>query len=65
MVSLVGLGRGIALVPATLAKASLPGVALRDLTGEPAIAEYSAIWNPDNSSPVLQRALRSLGVPQA
>ncbi|MBB2920041.1 LysR substrate-binding domain-containing protein [Cupriavidus alkaliphilus] len=64
VVSLVGLGRGIALVPATLAKASLPGVALRDINGEPAIAEYSAIWHPGNKSPVLQRALRSLGVPQ-
>lgn len=62
VVSLVGLGRGFALVPATLAKASLPGVALRELNDVSAVAEYSAIWNRTNQSPVLLRALNALGV---
>lgn len=63
VVSIVGLGRGFALVPATLARASLPGVVLREMRDVEAVAEYSAIWDPVNRSPALQRALRALGVP--
>lgn len=62
VVSLVALGRGFALVPATLSKASLPGVVLKPLAGIHAEAQYSVIWNPQNKSPVLARALKVLGV---
>ncbi|MGO4307128.1 LysR family transcriptional regulator [Cupriavidus sp. RAF12] len=63
VVSLVALGRGVALVPRTLAVAAIPGVVLKPLTGAPAHAQYSAIWHPGNPSPVLARALKLLGVP--
>ncbi|TXI89164.1 MULTISPECIES: LysR substrate-binding domain-containing protein [unclassified Cupriavidus] len=61
VISLVALGRGIALVPRTLGRAAVPGVVLKPLSGAPANAQYSVIWHPDNPSPVLARALTLLG----
>lgn len=61
VISLVALGRGVALVPRTLGTAAVPGVVLKPLTGAPAHAQYSAIWHPENPSPVLARAVELLG----
>ncbi|MNS91472.1 HTH-type transcriptional regulator GltC [compost metagenome] len=61
VISLVALGRGVALVPRTLGTAAVPGVVLKPLTGAPAHAQYSAIWHPENPSPVLARAVALLG----
>ncbi|MGO4280804.1 DNA-binding transcriptional regulator, LysR family [Cupriavidus sp. OV038] len=61
VISLVALGRGVALVPRTLGTAAVPGVVLKPLTGAPAHAQYSAIWHPGNPSPVLARAVELLG----
>lgn len=63
IVSLVALGRGVSLVPATLSKAGLPGVVLKPLADVHAEAQYSVIWNPQNTTPVLARTLKVLGVP--
>lgn len=59
-VSLVAMGRGASLVPQTLARATLPGVAFVRLKEEPAYAEYSVIWNRRNGLPILPRVLEVL-----
>jgi DNA-binding transcriptional LysR family regulator len=59
-VSLVAMGRGVSLVPQTLARATLPGVIFMPLQGEPSYAEYSVIWNTRNALPILPRVLEVL-----
>lgn len=57
IVSLVALGRGVALVPQTLARASLPGVVFKPLRDLRADADYSVLWNPVNQSHALTTLL--------
>jgi DNA-binding transcriptional LysR family regulator len=59
-VSLVAMGRGVSLVPQTLARATLPGVIFMPMKGEPSYAEYSVIWNTRNALPILPRVLEVL-----
>jgi DNA-binding transcriptional LysR family regulator len=63
VVSLVAMGRGVSLVPRAFARAALPGVVFRPIDGVKAHAEYSVVWNPRNSLPILPRVLGLLGVP--
>jgi DNA-binding transcriptional LysR family regulator len=63
IVSLVAMGRGVSLVPQTFARAALPGVVLRPIAGVQTHAEYSVVWNPRNTLPVLRRVLDLLGAP--
>jgi DNA-binding transcriptional LysR family regulator len=65
IVSLVAMGRGVSLVPQTFARAALPGVVLRPIAGIKTHAEYSVVWNPRNTLPVLGRVLELLGAPRA
>jgi DNA-binding transcriptional LysR family regulator len=60
ILSLVSVGAGVSVVPNTLAKAGFPGVTFMRIRGEAPINEVSALWRPDNRSPVLARALRAL-----
>lgn len=60
--SLVATGGAVTLVPQTMSRASVPGVAFRPLSGKRMAASYSAIWNPDNRPPVLQQLLDVLGL---
>ncbi|HRO61075.1 MAG TPA: LysR substrate-binding domain-containing protein [Burkholderiaceae bacterium] len=55
--SLVATSGAVSLVPQTLARASLPGVALRPIAGTKVEASYSVMWNPANTLPVLPRVL--------
>lgn len=57
IVSLVALGRGVALVPRTLARASLPGVVFKPLRDLRADADYSVLWNPASQSHALTAML--------
>ncbi len=60
ILSLVSVGAGVSVVPRSLATASFPGVRIIRIRGEGPIAEVSALWKPDNRSPVLARALGAL-----
>jgi DNA-binding transcriptional LysR family regulator len=60
ILSLVSVGAGVSVVPSTLAASGFPGVTFRSIQGEAPVAEVSALWRPDNRSPVLQRALAAL-----
>ncbi|CAN7769801.1 LysR substrate-binding domain-containing protein [Pseudorhodoferax sp. LjRoot39] len=53
--SLVATSGGVSLVPESLMHASLPGVALRPLSGSKVASSYSLVWNPANPLPVLPR----------
>lgn len=55
--SLVATSGAVSLVPETLARASLPGVALRRIAGPKVEASYSVMWNRENKLPVLPRVL--------
>jgi hypothetical protein len=44
----------------TLAASGFPGVTFMRIKGEAPVAEVSALWKPDNRSPVLKRALSAL-----
>lgn len=59
-ISLVAMGRGVSLVPQTMARATLPGVVFMPLQGEPSYSEYSVIWNKSNALPILPRVLKVL-----
>ncbi len=63
IVSMVGMGRGVSLVPETFARAALPGVVFKPIDGVKALAEYTIIWNPRSTLPVLPRVLELLGAP--
>jgi DNA-binding transcriptional LysR family regulator len=60
ILSLVSVGAGVSVIPGTLAAAGFPGVSFMGIKGEPPVSEVSALWRPDNRSPVLQRALAAL-----
>jgi DNA-binding transcriptional LysR family regulator len=64
IVSLVAMGRGVSLVPRTFARAALPGVVFRPIAGIKAHAEYSVVWSPRSTLPILPRVLELLGVDQ-
>jgi DNA-binding transcriptional LysR family regulator len=63
MVSLVAMGRGVALVPASFERAGLPGVLYKPIEHQVVRAEYSVVWNPRSELAVLPRVLALLGVP--
>jgi DNA-binding transcriptional LysR family regulator len=62
IVSLVAMGRGVSLVPESFARAAVPGVCFKAIEGSDARAEYSVVWNPASTLPVLPRVLHVLGV---
>jgi len=55
MLSLVGQGWGIALVPETVARLGHPGVAFRQLRDPDAYSEVALIWHPHTTSRLTQR----------
>jgi DNA-binding transcriptional LysR family regulator len=59
-ISLVAIGAGISLVPASMAKAGMAGVTFVRLKGPVPYSEVSLAWNPHNVSPVLARVLELL-----
>lgn len=61
IISLVAVGQGIAIVPQSLLRATVPGVVFKPLQDVTAHAEYSVIWNPRNPWLVLTRILEILG----
>ncbi|MCH4591946.1 LysR substrate-binding domain-containing protein [Achromobacter xylosoxidans] len=61
VVSLVAMGRGVSLVPRSFARAGVPGVVFKDIDGLVVEAEYSAVWNPANTLPLLPHVLSLLG----
>lgn len=56
-ISLVAIGAGVSLVPASMAKAGMAGVTFVRIRGPVPYSEVSLAWNPDNPSPVLARVL--------
>ncbi|MFC4273894.1 LysR substrate-binding domain-containing protein [Achromobacter aloeverae] len=60
VVSLVAMGRGVSLVPRSFARAGLPGAIFKPIEGVAVEAEYSAVWNPANTLPLLPRVLSLL-----
>lgn len=61
-ISLVAIGAGVSLVPASMATAGLSGVAYVRIAGAPLFSEVSLAWNPANSSQALARVLRLLEI---
>lgn len=61
VVSLVAMGLGVSLVPRSFARAGVPGVVFKDIDGMAVEAEYSAVWNPANTLPLLPHVLGVLG----
>ncbi|WP_158685885.1 LysR substrate-binding domain-containing protein [Achromobacter spanius] len=57
VVSLVAMGLGVSLVPRSFARAGVPGVVFKDIDGMVVQAEYSAVWNPANTLPLLPHVL--------
>lgn len=64
-ISLVAIGAGVTVVPASMAKTGLDGVAFVRIEGNAPYTEISVAWHPDNASPVLARALQLLDVLQS
>ncbi|MEI8155195.1 MAG: LysR substrate-binding domain-containing protein [Hyphomicrobiales bacterium] len=62
ILSMVSMGAGISLVPASLASAGFPSVSFIKIRGPAPVTEVSVVWNPANRSPVLARALKVLGL---
>jgi len=62
-ISLVAIGAGVSLVPASMAKAGLSGVSFLRIQGKAPYSEVSIAWNPANNSPLLSRALAALKIP--
>lgn len=59
--SMVAVGMGVALVPASLQNLRRKGVVYKPLRGGAPAAEIAAIWRPEDPSPVLQRFLGVVG----
>jgi DNA-binding transcriptional LysR family regulator len=55
IISLVSVGMGIALVPASLRNMARTGVRYLKLSGKPPQIETGLVWRNDDSSPTLQR----------
>lgn len=62
VVSLVAMGRGVSLVPASFAQAGVPGVVFKKIHELQVEAEYFAVWNPTNTLPLLPKVLAQLGL---
>jgi DNA-binding transcriptional LysR family regulator len=62
-ISLVAIGAGVTVVPASMARTRLDGVVFLAIAGKAPFTEISIAWNPQNGSPVLARALQLLDVP--
>lgn len=57
---LVAIGAGVTVVPQSMVRVAVEGVAYVRLSGEAPYSELSVAWSPGNPSPVLERALRLL-----
>lgn len=64
VLGLVAKTGGVALVPRTLAGASIQGAEVRPLQGAQPELSYSIVWNPESPLTVLPRLLDLFGVPQ-
>ncbi len=60
ILSLVSMGAGISLLPRSLSAARFPGVTFLNIEGKPPDIELAVVWNPENSSPTLARAIKLL-----
>ncbi len=60
IVNLVAEGLGVSLVPDSMRRMQLPGVAFRSIADSPQV-EYGAAWSPHNDNPCLAAFLRSAG----
>lgn len=58
---LVAIGAGVTVVPASVTRVQVAGVAYVKLAGTGPFSELSVAWNPANAAPVLARALALLG----
>ncbi len=59
-VALAALGSGVALLPASVARIRVDGVAYVGLRSSMSTSEVSVLWDPGNPSPLLARALSFL-----
>lgn len=57
-ISLVSIGAGVSLVPASMADAGLAGVSYVRIRGSPLTSEVSLAWSKTDPSPVTTRVLR-------
>jgi DNA-binding transcriptional LysR family regulator len=64
VVSLVGKGMGVALVPRSLANAGISGVRFRDLPETSIRSEVFAVWNERNAPVALPALVAALVSPQ-
>lgn len=58
--SLVAIGAGVTVVPASMARTRLDGVSFIPIEGRAPFTEISIAWHPGNASPVLGRVLQLL-----
>jgi len=58
---LVAIGAGLTVVPESVTRVGVIGVAYVKLAGTAPYSELSVAWSPTNTAPVLERALRLLG----
>jgi DNA-binding transcriptional LysR family regulator len=63
IVSLVAIGLGVALVPASLKNLRRSGVVYKSLTSRP-VVELSMAWRADNSNPTLARFINFMCKPR-
>jgi len=61
IVNLVAEGLGVSVVPSSMRKMQMPGVAFRTIERSP-LVEYGVAWNPGNENPCLNSFLRCVGV---
>ena len=60
VLSLVSLGQGVAIAPASLQRVGMPRVAFRPLTGEQPVSELLAVWRRTPENPLVQSLLSCL-----
>ena len=60
VLSLVSLGQGVAIAPASLQRVGMPRVAFRPLTGEQPVSELLAVWRRTPGNPLVQSLLSCL-----
>ena len=60
VLSLVSLGQGVAIAPASLQRVGMPRVAFRPLTGEQPVSELLAVWRRTPENPLVQSLLNCL-----
>ena len=61
IVSLVAVGMGVSIVPASLRSLQRAGVVYRPLEGPAPTTELAVIWRPDDDNPGLHRFLETIG----